>query len=73
LKRSSLILLDSTLFCLQDVMSWIIENHESYRLNHFLKLTAHAFRGNDNGEASVEEALVMVKKIFDDHESEQRS
>ena len=46
-------------------MTWIIQNHERYRMNHLLNLAAHAYRGNEHEEgASVEEALEMVKKMF---------
>lgn len=54
--------------------AWIIENHERYRLNHFLKLTAHAYRGNDDTEgASLEEALDLVAKMFHHEEEDQVS
>ena len=50
-------------------MAWIIENHEKYDLNHCLSLVVSAFRGNAEGTsgkdgASVEEAIDLVKKMF---------
>ena len=46
-------------------MTWIIENHEMYRLNHFLKLVAYTYGGNEETDgASVEEACELVKKML---------
>ena len=46
-------------------MTWIMEHHEKYRLNHFSRLIAHTYRGNeDTNGASVDEALGLVKKML---------
>ena len=60
-----------SLFVLQDVMAWIIENNEDYQLHHCQTLAANAFRANTddkktNKGPSVEEALELVAKMFHD-------
>jgi hypothetical protein len=52
----------------QDVMAWIIENHEKYSLNHCLTLVANAYRGNADG-ATVEDAMGLVRKMFQEPET----